>query len=119
MSFHLGPLISEAKRDHIDPIDHDADYISGILSAIGQPTRLAILQCVAPHSQGDKAAGLAAGEIASELDLAPATLAFHLKDMTFKGLLIRERRGRSVYYRADLGLLLQVLDFMVTEVCGA
>ncbi len=93
--------------------------ISDILSAIGQPTRLAILQCVAPYSRGSEPVGVAAGDIASELELAPATVAFHLKDMTFKGLLIRERRGRSVYYRADLAMLLQVLDFMVTEICGA
>ena len=63
--------------------------------------------------------GLCAGDIAQRLQLPPATLAFHLKDMTFKGLLIRERRGRSVYYRADLNTLLKVMDFMVTEICGA
>ena len=74
---------------------------------------------MAPHSRGDQPVGVAAGEIAARLDLPPASLAFHLKDMTFKGLLIRERDGRSVYYRADLAMLLQVLDFMVTEICGA
>jgi DNA-binding transcriptional ArsR family regulator len=97
----------------------DPKFITDILSAIGQPTRLAILQCVAPHSQGEDATGMTAGDIADTLDLAPATLAFHLKDMTFKRLLIRERHGRSVYYRADLTRLLKVLDFMVTEICGA
>lgn len=96
----------------------DPKSITDLLSAIGQPTRLAILQRVAPYSRGINPTGLAAGEIADDLNLAPATLAFHLKDMTFKGLLIRERRGRSVYYRANLAMLLQVLDFMVTEICG-
>ena len=100
-------------------MDPNPKSITDILSAIGQPTRLAILQCLAPHSRGDEPTGLAAGEIAAELNLAPATLAFHLKDMTYKGLLIRERRGRSVYYRADLDMLLKVLDFMLTEICGA
>lgn len=97
----------------------DTTSITNLLSAIGQPTRLEIVRCVAPHSRGDEPLGLAAGDIADRLDMAPATLAFHLKDMTFKGLLIRERRGRSVYYRADLAVLLQMLDFLVTEICGA
>lgn len=97
----------------------DIKSVTDVLSATGQPTRLEILKCVAPHSRGEGPPGLAAGEIAERLKLAPATLAFHLKDMTFKGLLIRERRGRSVFYRADLSMLLQVLDFMVTEICEA
>ena len=97
----------------------DARSVTDVLSATGQPTRLEILKCVAPHSRGEVPPGLAAGEIAERLQLAPATLAFHLKEMTFKGLLIRERRGRSVFYRADLTMLLQVLDFMVTEICEA
>ena len=100
--------------DNIDP-----KAITDLLSAIGQPTRLDILKCVAPYSRGETPAGMAAGEIAARLELPPATLAFHLKDMTYKGLLIRERHGRSVHYRADLVNLLQVLDFMVTEICGA
>ena len=97
----------------------EAKAITDLLSAIGQPTRLDILKCVAPSSRGDAPKGMAAGEIANRLGLPPATVAFHLKDMTYKGLLIRERRGRSVHYRADLTMLLQVLDFMVTEICGA
>ena len=97
----------------------DVRSVTNVLSATGQPTRLEILKCVAPYSRGKQPDGLSAGEIAGRLKLAPATLAFHLKDMTFKGLLIRERRGRSVFYRADLTMLLQVLDFMVTEICEA
>ena len=97
----------------------DSVSVTNVLSATGQPTRLEILKCIAPYSRGDLPTGLSAGDIAERLQLAPATLAFHLKDMTFKGLLIRERRGRSVYYRADLAMLLQVLDFIVTEICGA
>jgi len=89
-----------------------------ILSAIAQPTRLEILQLVAPYSRREGDSGLAAGEIARALGLAPATLSFHLKDMTYKGLLVQTRHGRSVHYRANLDELLRTLDFLVTEVCG-
>lgn len=93
--------------------------VMSILSAIGQPTRLAILKCVAPYSRGEDAYGLPAGEIAYQLGIPPPTLSFHLKDMTYKGLLIQERYGRSIYYRADLDALVKTLDYLVTEVCGA
>ncbi len=88
-----------------------------ILSAVAQPTRLEILHLVAPYSRREGDTGLAAGEIARALSLAPATLSFHLKDMTYKGLLVQTRHGRSVHYRADLDELLRTLDFIVTEIC--
>jgi DNA-binding transcriptional ArsR family regulator len=91
---------------------------AGILSALGQPTRLDILRFVAPHSRGEHAQGVPAGEISRWLGMAPATVSFHLKDMTYKGLLHQERRGRSVYYRANLDVLVKTLDYLVSEVCG-
>jgi DNA-binding transcriptional ArsR family regulator len=89
-----------------------------ILSAIGQPTRLEILRLVAPYSRDNDSYGLQAGEIARALQLPPATLSFHLKDMTYKGLLEQQRRGRHIYYRADINTVLTTLDYLVTEVCG-
>ena len=96
----------------------DTQLVTGILSAIGQPTRLEILKLVTPYSHGDNPEGVAAGQLARTLKLAPASLSFHLKDMTYKGLLLAERRGRSIYYRANLDILLKTLDYLVSEVCG-
>jgi len=92
--------------------------VAQVLSAIGQPTRLDILRFVAPYSRGDEADGVAAGDIARWLGMPPATVSFHLKDMTYKGLLLQERRGRSIRYRADLDMLVKALDYLVSEVCG-
>ena len=92
--------------------------VTGILSALGQPTRLEILKLVTPYSHGENPEGVAAGKLAQMLNLPPATLSFHLKDMTYKGLLLSERRGRSIHYRANLHTLLKTLDYLVSEVCG-
>ena len=96
----------------------DDKSVTGIMAAIGQPTRLAILRAVAPHSRGEDAQGMAAGDIARLLDVPPATLSFHLKNMTYKGLLNPQRDGRSIRYRANLDALVKALDYLVREVCG-
>ncbi len=90
---------------------------SGIFAAMGQPHRLSILQCLAPYSRGETARGLPAGEIARRLELAPATLSFHLKEMTGKGLLMQKRDGRRIFYRVNIPRLLEALEYVVTHIC--
>jgi len=96
----------------------NAGDVCDIFSAIGQPNRLAILRCLAPHSH-DGGRGLAAGEIARRLDMPAATLSFHLKDMTYKGLLAQRRAGRRIFYSVEIARLVESLDFIVGEVCEA
>ncbi len=90
---------------------------SNILGVLGQPTRFEILKLVAAYSKGPKPPGLQAGEIARRLSLAPTTLSFHLKEMTHKGLLVPMRSGRTIAYRAELALLLAVLEDVVSNIC--
>jgi len=94
----------------------ESEQIAHIFSALGQPTRLEILKLIAPHSQGDNPPGLPAGEIGKALDLPPATLSFHLKDMNYKGLVLTRRAGRKIFYRANLTVLLNTLDTLVTHI---
>ncbi len=90
---------------------------SGIFAAMGQSHRLSILHCLAPYSRGKTARGLPAGEIARRLELAPATLSFHLKEMTGKGLLTQERDGRRIFYRVNVPRLLEALEYVITHIC--
>ena len=96
----------------------DTQSAAKLLSALGQATRFDILRVVAPHSRGEEAFGLPAGDIGRALGIPPATLSFHLKEMTYKGLLRQARLGRSIYYCADIEALLDTLDYLVSEVCG-
>jgi DNA-binding transcriptional ArsR family regulator len=95
----------------------DSMISSAILGAIGQPTRFEILKLVAGYSKGPRPKGIQAGEIARRLGLAPTTLSFHLKEMTNRGLLVPMRSGRTIAYRAELALLLAVLEDVVSNIC--
>lgn len=94
----------------------ETEKTANLFSGLGQPTRLEILRVIAPYSKGPDGRGLPAGEISKALDLAPATLSFHLKDMSYKDLVLTHREGRKIYYRANTESLLNVLDEFVTAI---
>ncbi|WP_337073881.1 ArsR/SmtB family transcription factor [Aeromonas veronii] len=62
--------------------------------------------------------GRVAGELASELDIAPNTLSFHLKAMLNAGLLSVEQEGRFLRYRANIPLMLDVIAYLTEECCA-
>ena len=62
--------------------------------------------------------GLAAGEIAEALHVAPSTLSFHFAALEHAGLLRSERQGRRVIYSARLSGLRGLFEFL-TETCFA
>jgi len=63
-------------------------------------------------------AGLVAGEIAAALQIPPTNLSFHLKAMTQAGLLSVEQEGRYQRYRANLGLMQELIDYLTEECCA-
>ena len=67
------------------------------LSALAQETRLRIFRHLV--ERGPK--GSPAGEIAEALDVAPATLSFHLKELESGGLLNSQRESRKIIYSAS------------------
>lgn len=84
------------------------------LSALAQETRLAIFRLLV--QQGPE--GLAAGMIGEALDLPPATLSFHLKELSHAGLLDSRQEGRSIIYSTNFGTMNQVLGFLTENCCG-
>lgn len=85
------------------------------LSALAQDTRLAVYRLLV--QQGPS--GLAAGEIASKLDIAPATLSFHLKELTHAGLATSRQEGRFIYYAANFGAMNELIAFLTENCCAA
>ena len=61
--------------------------------------------------------GQVAGQLASELDIAPNTLSFHLKAMLHAGLLSVEQEGRFQRYRANLSPMRELIAYLTAECC--
>lgn len=62
--------------------------------------------------------GMVAGQIASELAIAPNNLSFHLKAMTHAGLLSVVQEGRFQRYRANIPLMLELIAYLTEECCA-
>jgi len=84
------------------------------LSALAQPSRLAIFRLLI--QAGPR--GMAAGQIGEKLDLAPATLSFHLAGLTRAGLAQSRQEGRFVIYRADFQSMNALVGFLSENCCG-
>jgi len=85
------------------------------LAALAQDTRLAVYRLLV--QQGPT--GLAAGEIASKLDIAPATLSFHLKELSHAGLASSRQEGRFIYYAANFEAMNALVAFLTENCCAA
>jgi DNA-binding transcriptional ArsR family regulator len=85
------------------------------LAALAQETRLAAYRLLVQAGQ----AGLAAGEIAERLSVPPATLSFHLKELSQAGLVANQTAGRFVIYRADFAAMHGLIDYLSENCCGS
>lgn len=83
------------------------------LTALAQATRLAVFRLLVRHGR----AGLLAGELSSQLDVAPSALSFHLKALAQAGLVTSSTEGRHVRYAANVDAMQQLIDFLSAECC--
>lgn len=83
------------------------------LGALAQETRLTAFRALVQAGPE----GLSAGAIARALDVPPATLSFHLKELKQAGVVACERDGRSLIYRADFDAMQSLLRFLTDNCC--
>ena len=83
------------------------------LAALAQETRLSVYRLLVEHAPD----GLTAGEIAERLRVAPASLSFHLKELTRAGLIVPRPDGRFVWYSADLDAMNGVVGYLTENCC--
>jgi DNA-binding transcriptional ArsR family regulator len=62
--------------------------------------------------------GLAASKIAEQLDLAPSSLSFHLKELSHAGLITARQDGRFIIYSANFDTMNGLLAFLTDNCCG-
>ncbi len=84
------------------------------LAALSQETRLDIFRLLVQSGPE----GRAAGAIADRLRVAPATLSFHLSQLTNAGLIEQRRESRSLIYSAAFGRMNDLLGFLTENCCG-
>ena len=83
------------------------------LSALAQDSRLEVFRLLVRAGSG----GLAAGRIAEDLGVAPATMSFHLSQLTNAGLIVDRRDGRSIIYSLNVEGMRSLLSFLTEDCC--
>lgn len=92
----------------------DPDHIISALAALAQSHRLAAFRMLVEAGPE----GLAAGVIATRLDVAPSSLSFHLAQLECAGLVSTVRAGRSILYSADFAAMNALVGYLTENCCG-
>lgn len=84
------------------------------LGALAQEHRLALFRLLV--QAGDE--GLAAGAIAEALGVPNSSLSFHLGQLHRAGLILQERRHRSLIYRANYPAMNALVGYLMENCCA-
>jgi ArsR family transcriptional regulator, arsenate/arsenite/antimonite-responsive transcriptional repressor len=84
------------------------------LGALAQETRLAVYRLLVETGPE----GLQVGAIAEKLDLANATLSFHLKELTNAGLTVARPNGRAIIYSANFATMTELIGYLTENCCA-
>src|SRR5262245_16528135 len=84
------------------------------LAALAQEHRLEVYRLLVQTGP----AGMAAGEVAAALGIAPNTLSFHFDRLRHAGLVSVARQGRSLIYAARYEAMNNLLGYLTENCCG-
>ena len=83
------------------------------LAALAQEVRLRVFRALVVAGP----AGLTPGDLSTQLEVAPNTLSFHLKELSHAGLISQERQGRNLIYRAAFDTMNALLAYLTENCC--
>ena len=92
--------------------DHVARY-ADMLAAMGTEPRLRIVRLLLTAHPS----GMIAGDIGTELDIAPSTLSHHLARLKREGVVKVRRERTFLWYMANADALEDLLKFLFAECC--
>jgi DNA-binding transcriptional ArsR family regulator len=83
------------------------------LAALAQESRLAIFRLLVEQGRD----GLPVGKIGEHFGIAPATLSFHLKELTNADLITARQQGRFINYSANFVTMTGLVGFLTENCC--
>ncbi|MFC0132693.1 transcriptional regulator [Massilia eurypsychrophila] len=92
----------------------DTKEVLTALSAIAQESRLAIFRLMVQVGPE----GMAATRIAEQLDIAPSSLSFHLKELSHARLITSRSEGRFIIYSTDVVVMNSLIGYLTENCCG-
>ena len=84
------------------------------LAALAQESRLAVFRLLVQAGKQ----GLAAGMLGERLGIPPATLSFHLKELTRAKLVKQRSQGRYVIYTANYAEMDRLIGYLTEHCCA-
>lgn len=84
------------------------------LGALAHETRLSVFRLLVRRG----VQGLAAGEIATRMEISAPNASFHLAELSRVGLVTARRDGRSVIYSVDFSSIAGLLDYLRENCCA-
>lgn len=84
------------------------------LGALAQESRLEVFRLLVRKGPS----GMAAGELSVHFGLPPATMSFHLKELTNAGLITARRESRSIIYSANYEHMQELINFLLENCCA-
>ncbi|ETF02324.1 ArsR family transcriptional regulator [Advenella kashmirensis W13003] len=84
------------------------------LAALAHESRLTVFRLLVQAGSS----GIAAGKISETTGIAPSSLSFHLKELTYAGMVQARQEGRSVIYTADYSAAARLVAFLTENCCS-
>ena len=83
------------------------------LAALAQETRLSVFRLLVQAGPE----GVPAGSIGEALEVPPATLSFHLKELSRAGLVTSRQESRFIYYAVNFEHMAALMSFLTQNCC--
>ena len=84
-----------------------------LLAALALGMRLRIFRSLV----GAGPQGMTPGALSATLDVPASTLSFHLKELSYSGLVTQQRDGRHLIYRPALEQMTALLAYLTAHCC--
>lgn len=92
----------------------ESKIIVAALTALAHETRLSVFRMLVQAGPD----GLVAGAICDSIGIPPASLSFHLKELSIAGLVNVRRTGRYLHYSAEFRTMNDLIAYLMENCCG-